>query len=98
MLTIEMAADIFIHYFAQLASQAGAQWTEDNSSQIRAAVRALAGDDSDTDAIPPYVAPADRPRMTVLLDHTSDPDFLAWRDRRRADVETQRRLMREANR
>ena len=47
------AAEIFVHYFRQVAERSGAQWTPQNTRDITDAVRAL------IDAVQPYAQPID---------------------------------------
>ena len=58
-----VAAEIFVHYFRQVAERSGAQWTPQNTRDITDAVRALIDavqqqsyQGEDRDPIPPYRA------------------------------------------
>jgi|GEM_PF-1939580 hypothetical protein len=58
-----VAAEIFVHYFRQVAERSGAQWTPQNTRDITDAVRALIDavqqshyHEEDRDPIPPYRA------------------------------------------
>jgi hypothetical protein len=59
-----VAAEIFVHYFRQVAERSGAQWTPQNTRDITDAVRALIDavqqqsqyQDEERDPIPPYRA------------------------------------------
>lgn len=78
-----VAAEIFVHYFRQVAERSGAQWTPQNTRDITDAVRALidavqqqAYQGEERDPIPPY-----RPRpvtgttmKTRRLDFSNDTD------------------------
>ncbi len=62
-----VAAEIFVHYFRQIAERSGAQWTPQNTRDITDAVRALidavqqqADQGEERDPIPPY-----RPRPST---------------------------------